>query len=54
MIPFIGCLCPLVCPFSGIAKTANVIAVKALSDDDSDQNSNMWVLELLIVQDKGC
>ena len=54
MIPFISHLCPLVYPFSGIANTTHVIAVKALSDNDSGQSSNMLVLELLIVWDKGC
>lgn len=41
MIPFIGDLRPLVRLFSGVAKAANVVAVKVLSDEGSGQNSDM-------------
>ena len=39
--PFCRRLRPLVRFFSGVAKSANVVAVKVLSDDGSGQNSDM-------------
>jgi subtilisin family serine protease len=42
--PFDRPLTPFSYVFSGVAKAANVVAVKVLSDEGSGQNSDMWVL----------